>query len=48
LVGHRQIAIAERAEEDEKWKPLSVSTDFDGMVGFAETPMAKALVPKRS
>ena len=37
-----------RMAEDVKWKALSVSTDFDGLVDFAETPIAKRLVAKRS
>ena len=37
-----------RAEEDAKWRSLSASTDFDGMVDFAETPFAKLLRPKGS
>ncbi len=37
-----------RMAEDAKWKALSVSTDFDGLVDFAETPIAKRLVAKRS
>jgi NAD(P)-dependent dehydrogenase (short-subunit alcohol dehydrogenase family) len=40
--------IAQRAEEDAKWKELGVSTDFDGMVDFSETPVAKMLVSKQS
>jgi NAD(P)-dependent dehydrogenase (short-subunit alcohol dehydrogenase family) len=42
------IAARERAEEDAKWKSVSLSTDYDGMIDFAETPIAKMLVPKRS
>jgi NAD(P)-dependent dehydrogenase (short-subunit alcohol dehydrogenase family) len=42
------IATAKRAEEDAKWKALSMSTDFDGMGDFAETPIAKMLASKRS
>jgi len=34
--------------EDAKWKALSVSTDFDGLLDFAETAIAKRLVGKRS
>ncbi|PTL81252.1 oxidoreductase [Vitiosangium sp. GDMCC 1.1324] len=39
---------AARAEEDAKWRALSVSTDFEGLVDFAETPIAKMLMSKRS
>ena len=34
------VNAAARAEEDAKWKALSVSTDFDGLVDFSETPVA--------
>jgi len=27
---------------------LSVSTDFDGLVDFSETPVARMLMPKRT
>ncbi len=36
-----------RREEDEKWRALSSSTDYDGMVDFADTPLAKQLAPNR-
>ena len=39
---------AARAEEDAKWKALSMSTDFDGLGDFAETPIARMLTPKKS
>lgn len=39
---------AQRAEEDARWKALSLSTDYDGMVDFAETPVARMLAQKRS
>jgi NAD(P)-dependent dehydrogenase (short-subunit alcohol dehydrogenase family) len=42
------VAASARAAEDAKWKSLSVSTDFDGLVDFAETPIASALVAMRS
>lgn len=29
-----------RAEEDAKWAEVGRSTDFDGMVDFADTPAA--------
>jgi NAD(P)-dependent dehydrogenase (short-subunit alcohol dehydrogenase family) len=40
------IATA-RAEEDAKWKALSMSTDFEGLVPFSETPVAKLVMPGR-
>jgi NAD(P)-dependent dehydrogenase (short-subunit alcohol dehydrogenase family) len=43
-----EIAAAARAAEDAKWKALSVSTDYDGLVDFAETPIAAMLVSQRS
>jgi NAD(P)-dependent dehydrogenase (short-subunit alcohol dehydrogenase family) len=42
------VIASARMAEDAKWKALSVSTDFDGLVDFAETPIAKRLVGKRS
>jgi NAD(P)-dependent dehydrogenase (short-subunit alcohol dehydrogenase family) len=42
------LILSARAEEDAKWKALSVSTDFDGLVDFSETPVAKSLTPKKS
>ncbi|WP_163992883.1 oxidoreductase [Pyxidicoccus caerfyrddinensis] len=39
---------AQRAEEDARWKALSLSTDYDGMVDFAETPVARMLSAQRS
>jgi NAD(P)-dependent dehydrogenase (short-subunit alcohol dehydrogenase family) len=42
------VVASTRMAEDAKWKALSVSTDFDGLVDFAETAIAKRLVPKRS
>ncbi|HEY4884590.1 MAG TPA: oxidoreductase [Myxococcales bacterium] len=53
LLGSDAVFLAEvvtsaRAAEDAKWKALSLSTDFDGLVDFAETPIAKRLVAKRS
>jgi NAD(P)-dependent dehydrogenase (short-subunit alcohol dehydrogenase family) len=38
----------QRAEEDAKWDALSRSTDFDGLVDFAETPIAKMLSASRT
>jgi NAD(P)-dependent dehydrogenase (short-subunit alcohol dehydrogenase family) len=37
---------AERAKEDAEWKELSLSTDFDGLVDFSETPIAKMRAEK--
>jgi NAD(P)-dependent dehydrogenase (short-subunit alcohol dehydrogenase family) len=42
------VVTSARVAEDAKWKALSLSTDFDGLVDFAETPIAKRLVAKRS
>jgi NAD(P)-dependent dehydrogenase (short-subunit alcohol dehydrogenase family) len=36
-------AAARRNAEDERWRALSVSTDFDGMLDFAETPIGKMM-----
>jgi hypothetical protein len=43
-----EAATRARAEEDARWKPLGMSTDFDGVGDFAETPFARMLVEKRS
>ncbi len=43
----RKIA-AERAAEDEKWRSLSASTDFEGLPDFADTPIAKMLLAVQS
>jgi NAD(P)-dependent dehydrogenase (short-subunit alcohol dehydrogenase family) len=40
-------AAAERAEEDARWKALSVSTDYDGHGDFAVTDDAKATTRPR-
>jgi NAD(P)-dependent dehydrogenase (short-subunit alcohol dehydrogenase family) len=53
VIGSDAVFLADlflkaRAEEDAKWKALSVSTDFDGMEDFSQTAIAKALIPKRS
>ena len=40
------LCSAERAKEDAEWKDLSLSTDFDGLVDFSETPIAKMLAEK--
>lgn len=37
-----------RAQEDAQWRSVSVSTDFDGLVDFAETPVAQRLKAQRS
>ncbi len=37
---------AARAAEDANWRPLSASTDFDGSVDFAETPLAKTILAR--
>jgi NAD(P)-dependent dehydrogenase (short-subunit alcohol dehydrogenase family) len=38
-----QVVAARRANEDEKWRDLSRSTDFDGMGDFADTELGKML-----
>jgi NAD(P)-dependent dehydrogenase (short-subunit alcohol dehydrogenase family) len=38
------LVSAERAKEDARWDALSRSTDFDGLVDFAQTPIAKSLM----
>jgi NAD(P)-dependent dehydrogenase (short-subunit alcohol dehydrogenase family) len=40
------VFSAERAKEDAEWKELSLSTDFDGLADFSETPIAKMLAEK--
>ena len=40
------VFSAERAKEDAAWKQLSLSTDFDGLADFSETPIAKMLAEK--
>jgi NAD(P)-dependent dehydrogenase (short-subunit alcohol dehydrogenase family) len=42
------VVAAARAAEDARWKPLSMSTDYEGLVDFAETPVAKMLTATRS
>lgn len=39
--------LRERAAEDEKYRALSASTDFEGLGDFAETPVAKMLLSMR-
>jgi NAD(P)-dependent dehydrogenase (short-subunit alcohol dehydrogenase family) len=41
------VVLQSRAEEDAKMRPLSITTDFDGLTDFAETPIAKLLVAKK-
>ena len=38
-----ELVARQRAAEDSKWRSLSVTTDFDGLPDFAETPVAKML-----
>ncbi|HWO36956.1 MAG TPA: oxidoreductase [Candidatus Acidoferrum sp.] len=40
------VFSAGRAKEDAEWKELSLSTDFDGLADFSETPIAKMLAEK--
>jgi hypothetical protein len=42
------VVVSARVAEDAKWKALSMSTDYDGLVDFAETPIASALAAMRS
>jgi NAD(P)-dependent dehydrogenase (short-subunit alcohol dehydrogenase family) len=42
------MIAAERAAEDAKWRPLSASTDFEGLGDFADTPIARMLLSMRS
>jgi NAD(P)-dependent dehydrogenase (short-subunit alcohol dehydrogenase family) len=42
------VVVSARVAEDAKWKALSMSTDYDGLVDFAETPIASAMVAMRS
>jgi hypothetical protein len=37
------LAAKQRAAEDAKWRTLSVTTDFDGLEDFGETPVGKML-----
>ena len=37
------LAAKQRAAEDAKWRSLSVTTDFDGLEDFGETPVGKML-----
>jgi len=41
------IVAATRAEEDAKWQALSLSTDFDGLPAFKDTPVARMLLEQR-
>lgn len=52
LLGSEAVAITEYAEnarraELEKWRPVSVSTDRDGVPNFLETEFGKAYLPNR-
>ncbi|HMJ56968.1 MAG TPA: oxidoreductase [Polyangiaceae bacterium] len=52
LLGSDAVFLADlvakaRAQEDAKWKALSLSTDFDGRPSFAETPVAKLLASQQ-
>jgi hypothetical protein len=40
------LVSAEHGKEDAKWKELSVSTNFEGLVEFFETPSVKMLSEK--
>ncbi|MDC0708698.1 oxidoreductase [Stigmatella sp. ncwal1] len=42
------VVAEARAEEDAKWKALSLSTDFEGLAPFSESPVAKLVRPGRS
>jgi hypothetical protein len=37
------LVVKQRAAEDERWRPLGVTTDFDGLVDFAETSVTRML-----
>jgi hypothetical protein len=41
------LVAATRAEEDAKWQALSLSTDFDGLPAFKDTPVARMLLEQR-
>jgi NAD(P)-dependent dehydrogenase (short-subunit alcohol dehydrogenase family) len=38
-----RVVSKNRAAEDERWQALSETTDFDGLLDFAETPIGKML-----
>jgi len=40
------VVSAKRAKEDAEWKEVSLSTDFDGLADFSETPIARMLAEK--
>src|SRR3984885_7197618 len=40
------VFSAKRAKEDAEWKEVSLSTDFDGLADFSETPIAKMLAER--
>ncbi|MCE9673137.1 oxidoreductase [Myxococcus stipitatus] len=53
LLGSDAVFLAEavankRRAEDERWRSLSVSTDYDGLVDFAQTPVARMLTSQRN
>jgi NAD(P)-dependent dehydrogenase (short-subunit alcohol dehydrogenase family) len=40
------LEAAARAEEDAKWRALSVTSDFDGLTDFSQTPIAQLVKPE--
>ena len=42
-----ELAAKARAQEDAKWRAVSLSTDADGRTNFADTPIAKFLLGQR-
>jgi NAD(P)-dependent dehydrogenase (short-subunit alcohol dehydrogenase family) len=53
LIGTDAVFIADlvaqaRSSEDAKWKALGTSTDVDGMMDFAQTPVAQYLTSQRA
>jgi hypothetical protein len=38
-----ELVAEQRAEEDRRWRAVSVATDFDGLPDFRETPVAAIL-----
>jgi NAD(P)-dependent dehydrogenase (short-subunit alcohol dehydrogenase family) len=49
IIGSDAVVVAERmaaerAREDAQWHDLSMSTDFDGMPPFAETPVGRLML----
>ncbi len=41
------VIATERAQEDARWRALSLSTDRDGLADFSESEVARLLVPDR-